>query len=148
MAKAPLNFPDFSLHTKTHPERGEVIWDALRKKWLVLTPEEWVRQHMVHYMLSAGYPAESIAIEAGIKVNGLTKRCDIVAYSKGQPLMIVECKAPSVPIDQAVFDQAARYNLTLNTPYIAVTNGVKHVFAQIHNEEKKYIFLPEIPQHI
>jgi len=148
MVKASLNFPNFSLSVQNDKNRGEVIWDHIRKKWLVLTPEEWVRQHMIHYLLSAGYPETSLAIEAGIQVNGLTRRCDIVAYSKGEPQMIVECKAPSVPINQEVFDQAARYNLTLQTPYIAVTNGMTHVFAQINYQEEKYVFLPEIPQHI
>jgi hypothetical protein len=101
----------------------------LRKKWLVLTPEEWVRQHAVQYLIQQkGYSSGLIHLEKGLKVNGLSKRADIVCYNrKMEPQLLVECKAPEIKLSQATFDQAARYNMTLRVPLLMITNGIEIV---------------------
>lgn len=139
-----LNFPKFSFKLREVDNHVE-IWDVVRRKWYVLLPEEWVRQHVLHWLITKDYPKALIAVEMGIRVNHLSKRCDVVCYHSGAPLLIIECKAPEVPINQKTFDQAARYNLTLQVPYLMVTNGLQHYYAIVNHKEKRYDFLKELP---
>ncbi len=119
----------------------------IRKKFVVLTPEEWVRQHVVHFLLQdRKYPQSLMSVERRIQVNHLTKRYDIVIYRPdGSIFLVVECKAPQVAITQEVFDQIARYNLTLKSENLMVTNGLQHIFYQIDYYRKAYVFLRELP---
>lgn len=138
-----LNFPPYEFKIKNEGGRQQ-IFDALRRKFLVLTPEEWVRQHVIRYLIEEkGYPPLLIAIEKSIEINGLKRRCDIICYnSKKEVLLIVECKAPDVKITQETFDQVVRYHLGMNTRSILVTNGKKHFACKIRNTE--YYFTEEI----
>lgn len=126
-----------------------LIFDNLRKKYLVLTPEEWVRQHFVHYLISEKkYPISLIAIEKQLTLNTRKKRTDILVFNQiGTPELIVECKAPSVKITQDTFDQIARYNLKLNANYLIVTNGLTHFYCKMDFKNKTYIFLRDIPAY-
>jgi len=141
-----LNFPTFPFKIRKE-QKGEEIFDVIRKKYIVLTDEEWVRQHCILYLISEKkYPASLIAIEKGLSVNGLKKRTDIVAYGKdGLPKLIVECKAPHIIITNDVFDQIARYNMTLKVNYLMVTNGIQHFCCIIDHNAASYRFLEEVP---
>ncbi len=143
-----LNFPEYAFRFK-NTENKVAIFDEIRKKFIILTPEEWVRQHVVHFLLTAkNFPKSHVNVEKVVKVNGMNKRYDIVVYRpNGTILLIVECKAPSVAISQATFDQIARYNMTLNSGYLMVTNGLNHYFCQMDNEAERYIFLRDIPPY-
>ena len=144
-----LNFPDYKFRFKSN-ENKSLIFDEIRKKFVVLTPEEWVRQHTVRFLLTEKkYPASHINVERQIKLHDTTKRYDIVVYnSDGNIHLIVECKAPSISINQQVFDQIARYNLVLNASYLMVTNGLEHYFCRMDFKAEKYIFLEELPEKI
>lgn len=141
-----LNFPLYEFKIK-HEGGREQIFDALRRKFLVLTPEEWVRQHVIKYLIEEkGYPPLLIAIEKSITINGLKRRCDIICYnSKKEVLLIVECKAPEVNITQETFDQVVKYHLSIGAKCIVVTNGKKHYVCSIQN--KDYQFIEEIPMY-
>ena len=141
-----LNFPNYSFRFK-NSENKMAIFDEIRKKFVVLTPEEWVRQHVVQYLLlEKKYPKSLINVEKLVKVNGLNKRYDIVVFQpNGEIFMLIECKAPEVAISQQTFDQIARYNLKLNAQYLMVTNGLNHYFCQMDFENEKYVFLKEAP---
>lgn len=141
-----LNLPTFKFKIKSN-ENKFAIFDILRKKYVVLTPEEWVRQHYIHYLIHhKNYPASLIAIEKKLILNNLTKRTDILIYnSQGQPDIIVECKAPSIRISQESFDQIARYNLKLKANYLVVTNGLHHYYCQMDHHNQRYIFLENLP---
>ncbi len=141
-----LNFPPYTFRVK-NSENKPLIFDPIRKKFVVLTPEEWVRQHTVAHLAKAyNYPLSLINVEKELKVNRLSKRYDIVVFeSNGTIQLIVECKAPKVAITQETFDQIARYNLSLKASYLMVTNGLNHYFCQMDYEQKKYIFLRDIP---
>jgi hypothetical protein len=143
-----LNLPKYSLKLKSEGLKT-FIFDCIRKKYLVNTPEEWVRQNFIQYLIQEkGYPASLMAVEMGIDVLNTKKRCDIVLYNAlGKPTIIVECKAPSIKIGQDTFDQIARYNLTLNTNYLIVTNGLQHYVCIMDHENKCYHFLEEIPAY-
>jgi hypothetical protein len=123
------------------------IYDPIRKKHLVLQPEELVRQLIVQYLLTEkNYPIGKIALEVGLKVNNLQKRCDILIYDAHfQPFFVIECKAPQVPVDAAVFEQAAIYNMALKVPYLMVSNGIANYCCRIIHEEERFEFLNEIP---
>ena len=143
-----LNLPKYSLKFKS--KNGKVyIYDFIRKKYLVNTPEEWVRQNFIQFLiLEKNYPASLMAVEMGIDVLNTKKRCDIVLYNtKGLPSIVVECKAPSVKISQDAFDQIARYNLSLNSKFLIVTNGLQHYICVMDHENKCYHFLKEIPNY-
>ena len=116
---------------------------------MVLTPEEWVRQHTIQYLIQeCKYPKSLINVEKQVKINGMNKRYDIVIFnSDGSIFLVVECKQPDVAISQNTFDQIARYNFTLKATYLMVTNGINHYFCQMDFENKKYIFLSELPQY-
>lgn len=126
-----------------------LIFDNLRKKYFVLTPEEWVRQHFVQYLIDEKhYPVSLIALEKQLIINNRKKRTDILIFNKkGTPDIIVECKAPSIKITQDTFDQIARYNLKLNANYLIVTNGLQHFYCKMDFENETYIFLKDIPSY-
>jgi len=141
-----LNLPSYSFKTKT--KNGvEFIFDGIRNKYVVLTPEEWVRQHMIRFFIEEKFfPKTLIGVEVQLKVNNILNRADIVLHDKqGNPLVIVECKAPSVTISQITFDQIARYNMKLKVEYLFITNGLKHFCCKVDFEKNSYSFLKEIP---
>jgi predicted type IV restriction endonuclease len=146
-AMEKLNLPEISARIRAGESGRQEIFDEVRRKYVKLTPEEWVRQHFLLYMISQlGYPASLIVVEAALKYNNLLKRFDILAYRKdGTPCLVVECKAPSVEITQSVFDQVAMYNMTLQVDYLAVTNGLVHYTSKIDHVARTYSFLKEIP---
>ena len=141
-----LNFPTYSFRFK-NSENKVSIFDEIRKKFIVLSPEEWVRQNVIQFLLqNKNYPKSYINVEKLIKVNGLNKRYDgIVFKPNGEIFLLIECKAPEVPISQDTFDQIARYNLELKAQYLMVTNGLNHYFCQMDFENETYIFLKELP---
>ena len=124
-----------------------MIFDESRRKYVRLTPEEWVRQNFVRYLIDAGkYPQGLIGIEVMVSVNSMKRRVDILVYNRhGKPVMIVECKEPEVKIDDNVFDQIVAYNMALKTPYIVVTNGIDHYACKVDTENNKYEFLNVLP---
>jgi len=125
------------------------IFDEIRKKFILLTPEEWVRQHVVQFLLQdKKYPKSYINVEKLIKIKNLSKRYDGVVFQRnGEIFLLIECKAPEVPISQQTFDQIARYNLVLKAKYLMVTNGLNHYFCQMDFENEKYVFLKELPEY-
>lgn len=141
-----LNLPFYNITLKE--ENGKhFIFDDIRKKYLRLIPEEWVRQNFVKYLIDEKkYPASLIVIEKGLKLNELTKRADVLIYKDSSPILLVECKAPTVKINQDTFDQISRYNLTFKVPYLMVTNGMSHYCCQIDFENNSYHFLEDIPE--
>lgn len=143
-----LNFPEYSFRFK-NSENKVLIFDEIRKKFVVLTPEEWVRQHVIKFLLQEKkYPKSYINVEKNIKINGLSKRYDVVVFNPdGSIFLLVECKAPEVSITQNVFDQIARYNLKLNAQHLMVTNGLNNYFCQMDFLNEKYIFTEELPIH-
>ena len=143
-----LNLPTYKFRIKSS-ENKYFIFDIIRKKNMVLTPEEWVRQHFVHFLIEEKkYPISLIAVEKKLTINKITKRTDILIFDKnGKPDIIVECKAPSIKITQETFDQIARYNLQLNATYLIVTNGLEHFFCKMDKENECYIFLENIPSY-
>jgi hypothetical protein len=144
----PLNLPPYPFRI-TERDGKLFVFDEIRKKELLITPEEWVRQHFVQYLAAQKqYPKSLIKLEGGLKLNGRAKRTDILVYnSSAEKLLLVECKAPSVKITQAVFDQIARYNMVHQVPLLVVTNGLEHFYCKIDFEEKKYYFLEELPDY-
>lgn len=143
-----LNFPVYSFRFK-NSENKVAIFDEIRKKFILLTPEEWVRQHTVQFLLQdKKFPKSYINVEKLIKINDLSKRYDVVVFQpNGDIYLLIECKAPEVPISQNTFDQIARYNLVLKAKYLMVTNGLNHYFCQMDFENEKYIFLNELPAY-
>jgi len=143
-----LNFPTYFFRFK-NSENKRLIFDTIRKKFVVLQPEEWVRQHCIQYLINEkNYPKSLINVEKELKLNNLKKRYDIVVYkTDGSIHLIIECKAPLITIDQATFDQIARYNLELNATYLMVTNGINHYYCQMDFEDERYTFLKEIPDY-
>lgn len=143
-----LNLPTYNFRLKSN-EKHTFIFDEIRKKYIVLTPEEWVRQHFVRFLIAEKqYPISLIAIEKQLTVNNLKKRSDILIFSSdGLPNIIVECKAPKIKITQDTFDQIARYNLKLNANYLIVTNGLVHYYCKLDAENEQYIFLEDIPNY-
>jgi len=143
-----LNLPQHDLSIKTEAQ-NKYIFDIIRKKYLVLTPEEWVRQNFVHYLVEdLGYPASLMMTENGLKLFNTQKRSDIVVYSRNaEPLAVVECKATDVKITQETFNQVARYNINFKAPIIIATNGINHYCARFHEAENRYEFLREIPTY-
>lgn len=130
-----LNLPAYSVKLKTVSQQSQ-IFDEVRKKWLVLTPEEWVRQHVIHFLFNSHhYPLNLMGVEQELKLNNMKRRTDLVVYSNtGAAKMIIECKAPNVKIDQKTLDQAARYNLVLKVPYLMITNGMNHYVLHINDK--------------
>lgn len=143
-----LNFPDYQFRFKSN-ENKPLIFDEIRKKFIVLTPEEWVRQHTLKYLISEkNYPKSLINVERELKLHNTLKRYDIVVFNRdGSIRILVECKAPGVVINQQTFDQIARYNFTLNADYLFLTNGLNHFACHMDFENEQYTFLKEVPTY-
>ncbi|RDY61454.1 type I restriction enzyme HsdR N-terminal domain-containing protein [Flagellimonas nanhaiensis] len=141
-----LNFPKYQFRIKSS-ENSLYIFDVIRKKFVLLQPEEWVRQHALLFLMETKkYPKSLINVEKQLEVNNLKKRYDIVVFAPdGSIQVLVECKAPDIKIDQMTFDQIARYNLSLRSNYLMVTNGMDHYYCKMDFENEKYRFLKEIP---
>ncbi len=141
-----LNLPPFD-HKIIEREGKATIFDIIRKKYVALTPEEWVRQHFIHYLTRhLQYPKALLNVENGLKFNRMLKRSDIVVYDRqGQLFMIVECKAHHHAITPAVFEQIAVYNHTLKARYVVVTNGLQHYCCRIDHQQKTYAFEESLP---
>ncbi|GAB6394581.1 MAG: type I restriction enzyme HsdR N-terminal domain-containing protein [Bacteroidales bacterium] len=143
-----LNLPAFD--AKVREENGKrMIFDSLRRKYVALTPEEWVRQHFVRYLITEkDYPAELMGNEIILRLNGTIKRCDSIVYNRFLvPLMLIEYKAPTVPVDKNVFAQISRYNLALRVRYLTVSNGIRHFCCKIDYQTGGYSFLESIPSY-
>ena len=143
-----LNLPDYSFRISETDGRKQ-IFDSFRKKYVVLTPEEWVRQNFLMYLITdKKVPRTVISVEAGLKLYSRKKRTDIVVYNRsGKPEMIIECKAPEVAINEKVFDQVVRYNMALNVNYFILTNGINHYCCRIDYTNNTYRFLNGIPDY-
>ncbi|MCE2612245.1 type I restriction enzyme HsdR N-terminal domain-containing protein [Flavobacteriaceae bacterium D16] len=141
-----LCFPQYDFRFKSS-ENTRYIFDIIRKKFVVLQPEEWVRQHVIHYLIQdKGYPKSLINVEKTIRMHGLSKRYDLVVFSPlGQIVLLAECKAPSVPITQETFDQIARYNMALRSSLLLLTNGKEMYCCEMDFEKEKYTFLDQVP---
>lgn len=144
-----LSFPTYEFRFKNSKNKVH-IFDEIRKKFILLQPEEWVRQHVIKYlMIEKKYPKSLINVEKELMVNGLRKRYDVVVYnSNGGIELIVECKAPTIIITQLTFDQIARYNLAMQGNFLMLTNGLNHYYCKMDYEKEKYIFLKEIPPYM
>lgn len=145
----PLNLPPHPF--KISDDNGILtLFDEIRKKTIIITPEEWVRQHFVQYLIKQkNYPRSLIKLEGGLKLNTLQKRTDIVVFNpSGQRILMVECKAPSVTIDQKTFDQIARYNMVHKVSLLAVSNGLQHYYCTIDHENCTYRFIEDLPAYV
>ena len=142
-----LHFPAIEARTKTEGKKRMLIFDCIRKKYVALTPEEWVRQHLIHYLIAEKkYPATLISVETPLKYVHLDKRSDVLVNNRnGQPLMLAECKAPEIAITQKVFEQIAIYNLTIQAPCLMVTNGLQHYCLTTATDKSPTFFLNEVP---
>ncbi len=142
----PLNFPAYTFRFK-NSENKVHIFDVIRKKFVVLQPEEWVRQHLVHYLITnKKYPISLINVEKQLTINGLKKRYDVIVFNTdGSINILCECKAPEIKITQTTFDQIARYNMNLKANYLMITNGLEHFYCKMDFEQEKYYFLKDIP---
>ncbi|NOS91311.1 MAG: type I restriction enzyme HsdR N-terminal domain-containing protein [Cyclobacteriaceae bacterium] len=141
-----LNLPEINATLKK--EYGKVwIFDMIRKKYIVLTPEEWVRQHFIHYLIhELHYPRSLFRIESSLTYNKLQKRSDILIFDRdGKPWMLIECKSADIRLSQKAFNQVAVYNMTVNAKYIAVTNGMVHFCCEAATEGKEALFLENFP---
>ena len=141
-----LNLPEFDFKIKKEDNK-QFIFDDIRKKYILLTPEEWVRQNFIKYLVNyKEYPASLISVESALKINKLQKRSDIIIYSKkGEPVIIIECKAPEVKISQKTFDQVSLYNYNLKVSYLIITNGLSHYCCEINYTTGSYKFINKIP---
>jgi hypothetical protein len=141
-----LNFPSYDFRFK-NSENKIYIFDVVRKKFVILQPEEWVRQHVIHFLITEKkYPLSLINVEKQVKLNSLVKRYDIIVFkSDGSIQLLVECKAPEITILQSSFDQIAQYNMQLKSDYLMLTNGLHHFFCKMDFEKEKYSFLRDIP---
>lgn len=143
-----LNLPDYPIRlsgTQEHPS----IFDILRRKYVALTPEEWVRQHFIHFLINQkNYPVTLLANEIKLQVGNKTLRADSVLYDRElRPRMIVEYKASHIPITQKVFDQISAYNMLLHVDYLVVSNGLQHYCCKMDYDNQKYLFLEDIPDY-
>ncbi len=144
----PLNLPPYPF--KISEQNGQLtLFDVIRKKNIIITPEEWVRQHFVQYLINQKhYPKTLIKLEGGLKLHGMSKRSDIVVFNAaGEKILLIECKAPSVAIDQKTFDQIARYNMVHKVKLLAVSNGLQHYYCRINFETRNYNFIEELPDY-
>ncbi len=143
-----LQFPPYDFRLR-QSDRGHEIWDQWRRKWILLTPEEWVRQHLGRFLVETKmFPAGRLALEQTILFNGMRRRTDMVAYSAtGSPLFLAECKAPEVTLSQTVIDQIATYNTVLRVPYLMITNGLQHFCGHLIAEEARWEWLSDIPEY-
>lgn len=144
-----LNFPEYDFKIKVGKDGKKYIFDLLRKKEILLTPEEWVRQNLLRYLTEEkDYPSSLVSIEAGLKINTLSRRYDALVYSReGKAILLVECKAAGVKINQQTFDQILAYNQSIQANYLLVTNGNKHYCCKLNADKEAYEFLAEIPDY-
>lgn len=134
MALPQLNFPPYNFRFKKNEAQQPCIFDSIRKKWLVLTPEEWVRQNTIAFLTNEqGFPSTVFKIETGVVINNNQKRSDILVYKNQVPTLLVECKAPKININQSVLNQALAYNLKYNAGYVFLTNGLSHFLFKLAN---------------
>ena len=143
-----LNLPQYEIKI-TEKDGKRMIFDFLRRKYVALTPEEWVRQHFTHYLVERkGYPKGLLGNEIELQIGDKRLRCDSILYNKvARPQMIIEYKAPTVPLQQKVFDQVSAYNLLLRVDYLVISNGMEHYCCKMDYEHQKYLFLQEIPDY-
>ncbi len=143
-----LNFPAYNFQLKKQEDKW-LIFDPIRKKYYVLTPEEWVRQHTLQYLIQdKKYPKSLIAVEKELQINQTKRRFDIVVFNRQmRPEILVECKAPHITISQKTFDQANQYNWLLKAPFLFLTNGMKHYICQIDFKTNQFRFLKELPEN-
>ena len=143
-----LNLPEYKFRIKKLDEKM-LIFDSQRKRYVSLTPEEWVRQHFIHFLINQkGYPSAYLAVEKQVNMNGMKKRCDAILYNDiAIPVLIIELKAPTVPITQATFDQVAVYNAKLKVDYFMISNGIEHYCCKVDTDNARYEFFPEIPDY-
>ena len=144
-----LNLPPIQPRLAERADGRPAIFDVIRRRYVALTPEEWVRQHFVHYLLEhKGYPSALLANEVQLTLNGMSRRCDTVLYRRDRtPRLIVEYKAPEVEITQRVFDQITRYNMVLRADYLVVSNGLQHYCCRLDYHRHSYSFLRDIPAY-
>ncbi len=142
-----LNLPQRNFNIKVTQQGNRVIFDRLRRRFVTLTPEEWVRQNFVEFLIAdRGFPAGLMSNEMSLTQNGISRRCDTLVTDRyGSPMVIVEYKAPSIKITQSVFDQICRYNMVLQAKYLIVSNGLQHYCCKIDYTHNSYSFLPDIP---
>ena len=142
-----LNLPEYSFKITTSEDKKQWIYDSFRKKNILLTPEEWVRQNILNFLIiEKEYPASLISIESGIKVNQLVRRYDALVHDRnGYPLMLIECKAPEIAVNQNTFDQISAYNLSVLARYLLISNGIKHYCCKLNESGNSFDFLDEIP---
>ena len=142
-----LNLPLHQLKERISSKNKKEIFDEFRKKYVVLTPEEWVRQQFLWYLIDMkNYPASLIAVEKGLTLNRMQKRFDAVVHNKsGQPMMLIEFKSTDVNLEQRTFDQVANYNMQLRVKYLLISNGLQHYCCLMNYEKQQYTFLKEIP---
>jgi type I site-specific restriction endonuclease len=147
MSLPVLNFPAVKFRFQKNKKNSLQIFDIIRKKFVDVTPEEWVRQHIIHFLINhKQVPASMISVEKQLILNGTKRRTDLVIFSSARiPVMIIECKAPEVKIDQLTVNQALRYNLQLNVPSVFLSNGVQHVYINLTQNDPQ--ILKEIPEY-
>jgi type I site-specific restriction endonuclease len=143
-----LNLPNYQFRLKEEDKKTK-IFDSIRKKYVVLTPEEWVRQHIIEYLIQEkDYPRGLIMVETSLKQNGRARRSDIVCYhSNKSPILLVECKAPEVKITQEAFDQISRYNIAYRVPLLLVSNGINHFVCKVNFNDQTTSYLREVPNY-
>jgi type I site-specific restriction endonuclease len=143
-----LNLPEYNFRIKKQDEKV-LIFDSQRKRYVSLTPEEWVRQHFIRFLIEVkGFPAAYLAVEKQLSLNGMRKRCDAVLYNDHAiPILIIELKAPTVPITQTTFDQVAVYNAKLKVDYFMISNGIEHYCCKVDTVNSRYEFFAEIPDY-
>jgi len=143
-----LNLPEYNFRIKKLDEKL-LIFDSQRKRYVSLTPEEWVRQHFIRFLIEdKGYPAAYLAVEKQLSFNGMKKRCDAILYNEhALPILIIELKAPSVPITQTTFDQVAVYNAKLKVDFFMISNGIEHYCCKVDTLNSQYKFFPELPEY-
>nr|WP_041779312.1 type I restriction enzyme HsdR N-terminal domain-containing protein [Belliella baltica] len=143
----PLNFPKFDFRIQEEKNGKLSIFDALRKKYLILTPEEWVRQHLIQVLIQKyNYPKSLFALEKGLKYNQLQKRFDVLVHDRnGAPFLLIECKSPDVKLTQKTIEQVCVYNKTIKSPYLGVSNGKQHMFLEFEESSGKFVQLKGLP---
>lgn len=143
-----LNLPPFDKKITKKDDKAFIL-DVIRRQYVALTPEEWVRQHFVHFLIEhKGYPQSLMANEVQLKLNGMSRRCDTVVYDRAlRPRVIIEYKAPSVSITQRVFEQICRYNMVLQVDYLIVSNGMAHYCCKVDYATRSYTFVEDIPEY-
>ena len=143
-----LNLPEYNFRIKKQDDKL-LIFDTQRKRYVSLTPEEWVRQHFIRFLIEEkGYPAAYLAIEKQLNMNGMKKRCDAILYNDhALPVLIIELKAPTVPITQTTFDQVAVYNAKLKVDFFMISNGIEHYCCKVDTNNSRYEFFAELPDY-